>query len=182
MHPRIFTACVLAIGIGATALPTDAWAGGGGHVGAPSFMARSAGGHVAASSFMARSAGRQTVVPHVAVSAVRPLVRMPVSNGFHAPMNRLRFARFRGPHERGFPFWWTYASGAPYYYPVYYPDYYPPEYLPSDEPPATAYPPIENYPPQSRPVVTHEPGCRTDTQKVPSEASGEATINIVRCY
>jgi hypothetical protein len=164
MHPRAFTAGVLAIGVGATALPTDAWAGTGGHVAAPSFMAR--------------SAGRQTVAPHVAVSALRPLVRKPVNNGFRAPMNRLRFSQFRGPHERAFPFWWTYGSGAPYYYP----DYYPPEYPPSNEPHATAYPPIENYPPQRQPVVTHEPGCRTDTQKVPSEAGGEATINIVRCY
>jgi hypothetical protein len=157
MHPCAFMAGVLAIGIGATALPTDAWAGTGGHVAAPSFMARS---------------------PHVAVSPVRPLVRKPVNNGFRVPMNRLRFSQFRGPHERGFPFWWTYGSGAPYYYP----DYYPPEYPPSNEPPATAHPPIENYPPQRQPIVTHEPGCRTDTQKVPSEAGGEATINIVRCY
>ena len=168
MHPRAFTAGVLAIGIGATALPTHAWAG--------------AGGHVAAPSFMARSAVRPTVIPHVAVSAVRPLVRKPVNNGFRPPMNRLRFSQFRGPHERGFPFWWTYASGAPYYYPDYYPDYYPSEYPPSYEPPATAYPPLEIHLPQSRPVVTYEPGCRTDKQKVPSEASGEATINIVRCY
>jgi|SRR5215471_4355777 len=157
MHPGAFTAGVLAIGIGATTLPTDAWA--------------RAGGHVAAPSFMARSAGRQAVTPHVAVSAVRPLVRKPVSNGFRAPMNRLRFSQLRGPHERGVPFWWTYTGGAPYYYP--------PEYLPSYEP---AYPPPESYPPQSRPVAPHEPGCHTDTQKVPSEAGGEATINIVRCY
>ena len=159
MHPRAFTAGVLAVGIGATVPPTDAWAG--------------AGGHVAAPSFMVRSAVRQTVAPHVAVSAVRPLVRKPVNNGFRAPMNRLGFSQFRGPHERGFPFWWSYAS------PYYYPDYSPSEYLPSYEPPATAYPPIENYPPQSWPVM---PGCRTDTKKVPSEAGGEATIKIVRCY
>ena len=81
-------------------------------------------------------------------------------------------------HEQGFPFWWTYAGGAPYYDP----DYYPSDYQPNYGLPATAYPPFEDYPPQRRPVVPHEPECRTDTQKVPSEAGGERTINITRCY
>ena len=163
MNPRAFAAGVLAHGIGATALPTDTWAG--------------AGGYVAAPSLMARGVGHQTAAPHLAVSSARPFVRQPVNNGFRAPMNGLRFSQFRGRHERGFPWWWTYANGAPYDYP----SYYPPEYLPTYGLPATAYPPIE-YPPQSPRVVPHEPECRTDTQKVPSEAGGETTINITRCY
>src|SRR5215471_1589134 len=162
MHPRAFTAGILAIGIGATALPTDTWARAGGFVAAPSVMARGAGPHAAA--------------PHFAASPVRPFVRPPLNHGFRAPMNGFRFSQFRGRHERGFP-WWTYAGGAPYYDPGYYPS----DYLPSYGLPATSYPPIEYYPPQGRPVVPHEPECRTDTQKVPSEAGGERTINITRC-
>lgn len=151
MHPRAFTAGFLAFGIGATALPTSAWAGAGGHVGAPS---------------MARSVVHPAVAP---VPAVRPLVRKPVNEGFRAPLNRL------GLHERGFPFWWSYGSAVPYSYPDYS------EYPPSYEPPAGAYPPVEN-PPQGWPVVMHEPGCRTNRYNVPSEAGGQATVKIVRCY
>jgi len=35
---------------------------------------------------------------------------------------------------------------------------------------------------QPRPVVVYRPGCRTQTQTVPSEFSGTRTINITRCY
>ena len=158
MTPRALAASILALGIGATAQSTDTWAGAGAHVAAPAFMARS------------------VVRPPAAPPSVRLLGRQPVHDGFRAGMNGFRFSQFRGRHERdfrrqaGFPWWWGYTNGDPYDIPYSYPTDYGPTY----ELPA--------YPQQSRPVVIREPGCRTDTQKVPSEAGGEATINITRCY
>ena len=63
--------------------------------------------------------------------------------------------------------------GAPY---GYYGDsgYYDPSTVAPDEQPAyptTAYPYVK--PPRSR--------CSTQTYKVPSEAGGEASVNVVRC-
>jgi len=72
----------------------------------------------------------------------------------------------------GFPLWWA-GSYIPSY-PYRYAD-------PSGEVPY-AYSPMENFSERSRPVVTYQPGCRTDTQTVPSEGGGERMINITRCY
>ncbi len=33
-----------------------------------------------------------------------------------------------------------------------------------------------------RPIAVYRPGCRTQTQTVPSEAGGTSTVNIIRCY
>jgi hypothetical protein len=78
----------------------------------------------------------------------------------------------RDHRQPGFPLWWGYASpyypsenAAPFEQPFYYPAY-----------------PQDNWAERSRPVVTYEPGCRTDTQKVPSESGSERTIHITRCY
>jgi hypothetical protein len=159
MTPRALAASILALGIGAMAQSTDTWAGTGAHVAAPAFAARS-------------------VRPTFAPPSVRLFGRQPVHDGFRAGMNGFRLSQFRGRHEfdfrrqAGFPWWWGYTSGVPYDLPYDYPS----EYGSTYELPATPYPQ------PSRPVVIHEPGCRTDTHKVPSEAGGETTINITRCY
>ena len=76
--------------------------------------------------------------------------------------------------QPGFPLWWGYAS-----YPS---DYYPYEYAAPYGDLPYAYPPMANFSERSRPIVTYQPGCHTDTQKVPSESGGERSINITRCY
>jgi hypothetical protein len=68
--------------------------------------------------------------------------------------------------------WWGYEPYVPFDYPFEY----------AGEEPLYAFPPGEDFSHRSRPVVFHEPGCRTDTQTVPSQAGGERTIHIVRCY
>jgi hypothetical protein len=82
-------------------------------------------------------------------------------------------------HFARFP-WWGGAAFAPgaSYAPVYYPSDYgaPAESIP------LLYPPYENFSERSRPQVFYQPGCRTDTVRVPSESGGERTINITRCY
>ena len=88
-------------------------------------------------------------------------------------MREFRTARPGDRHgDTGFPLWWagSYIPGYAYQYAD-----------PSGEVPY-AYPPTENFSERSRPVVTYQPGCRTDTQQVPSESGGERTINITRCY
>jgi hypothetical protein len=72
----------------------------------------------------------------------------------------------------GFPVWW--AGGYLPSYPYGYAD-------PFGEVPH-AYPLMENFSERSRPVVTYQRACRTDSQTVPSEGGGERTINITRCY
>jgi hypothetical protein len=103
----------------------------------------------------------------------------PVRSSFASPHSALAHVRdFRtvrpGDHHRdtGFPVWWT-GSYLPSY-PYGYVD-------PSGEVPY-AYPPLENFSERSRPVVTYQRACRTDSQTVPSESGGERTINITRCY
>jgi len=79
-------------------------------------------------------------------------------------------AEMRFRHRRDFlP--WSYAPDvASDYPPVYAP--------PAAGPP---YPPIQIFPDRGAPPVGY-PRCRTDSQTVPSEAGGERTINITRCY
>jgi hypothetical protein len=74
--------------------------------------------------------------------------------------------------DTGFPLWWA-GSYLPSY-PYGYAD-------PTGEVPH-AYPLMENFSERSRPVVIHEPSCRTDAKTVPSESGGERTINITRCF
>jgi hypothetical protein len=74
--------------------------------------------------------------------------------------------------DTGFPLWWAGSYLPSYPYP--YAD-------PSGEVPY-AYPLMENFSERSRPVVTYQRTCRTDTQTVPSESGGERSINITRCY
>jgi hypothetical protein len=79
----------------------------------------------------------------------------------------------------GFP-WWGYGS----YGPADFPSDYAPEQEPLTYPYPYPYPypPYENFSERSRPPVFYQPGCRTDTQTVPSESGGERTIHITRCY
>jgi hypothetical protein len=96
----------------------------------------------------------------------RPAVR-----GFRAHGDAFR--PFSRRHFAGFP-WWGYEP--------YGPDYFPSDYAPDAEPLPLPYLPFENFSERSRPPVFYRPGCRTDTQTVPSESGGERTIHITRCY
>ena len=118
----------------------------------------------------ARGAVRPSIAARPSVhSAMRGM-----TGAFPAHIGSFRMSRL-GDHRRaGFPVWW---GDAPYV-----PNYYPSEYAaPYAELPYT-YPSIENFSERSRPIVTYQPGCSTDTQKVPSETGGEHTIHITRCY
>jgi hypothetical protein len=159
---RVLASGFVALGIVATAMAADAWAGMGGRFAAP-------------------AAARGVWHSPAALSSARVLPSRQVGNVFHA--NEFRFSQLQHQHGfmkgRGFPFWWGAGGGGPYYYPTE-PYYYPPENLS-----AYGYPDI-SYPTESterrRPYPLYEPGCRTETQKVQSEAGGEHTINITRCY
>ena len=163
---RVLASGFVALGILATAMPADTWAGMGGRFAAPAAI--HGGFH-----------------PSGPMSSARVLPSRQVGNVFHAIPNQFRFAQFRPQHlpgfmhGRGFPFWWGAVAGGPYYYPSE-PYYYPTENLSAYGLPDSTYPtePTE----RRRPLPLYEPGCRTETQKVPSEAGGEHTINITRCY
>jgi hypothetical protein len=114
----------------------------------------------------------------VAPSLVRPSFAGPLpTHGFGAFPAHVRGFRFSERADRrgaAFPLGWGYASSVPSYDPSGYA-------APYAEPMYT-YPPTEYFSERSRPILTRPPECRTDTQKVPSEAGGERTINITRCY
>jgi hypothetical protein len=154
MTSRIFAAGIVVLGVGSIMSPVETSARSGGLVAAPSSSARGA----VRQSF----GGPQLVhrsLPQGTTGAFPPHTRDFRMAGDH-----------RGP---GFPLWWGYASAVPNY---------PFEYAaPYGEAPY-AYPPSANFSERARPVVTHPPECRTDTQKVPSEAGGERSISITRCY
>jgi hypothetical protein len=125
---------------------------------APDQASARAGGFVAASSLSAHG-------------SVRSSFASP-----HSALGHMRDFRMAHPGDRhvgtGFPLWW--AGGYLPSYPYGYAD-------PFGEVPH-AYPLMENFSERSRPVVIYQPGCRTDSQTVPSETGGERTINITRCY
>ena len=156
MTSRMFAASIVLLGLGSMVAPVETSAGSGGVIAAPWFSARGA------------------VRPSI---AARPSVHSAMrgmTGAFPAHIGSFRMSRL-GDHRRaGFPVWW---GDAPYV-----PNYYPSEYAaPYAELPYT-YPSIENFSERSRPIVTYQPGCSTDTQKVPSETGGEHTIHITRCY
>jgi len=123
------------------------------------------GGFVAASSLGARSFVRAAIATQLSAHTFRP-EGMRQLNGFHMS----RQAERQGP---GSPWWLGYGSDLPGYYPAEYAAPYG----------AFPYPyPTENFSERSRPIVSYQPGCRTETQKVPSEGGGERSINITRCY
>jgi hypothetical protein len=144
------------LGIGTTIAPLEASARPSGFAAIPSPQA----GGAVRPSFAASHSAHQSL-------------QQAVFGKLPAHMRDFRMAR---PGDRrggpGVPLWWA-GSYLPSY-PYGYVD-------PSGENPY-AYPPMENFSERSRPVVTYQPGCRTDTQKVPSEGGGERTINITRCY
>jgi hypothetical protein len=114
----------------------------------------------------------------VAPSLVRPSFAGPLPahglSAFPAHMRGFRIPERGDRRGAAFPLWGGYASSVPSYYPSgYAAPYAEPVYI---------YPPTENFSERSRPIMTRPPECRTDTQKVPSEAGGERTINITRCY
>jgi hypothetical protein len=144
------------LGIGTMIVPVETSARSGGFAAAPSLSAPG-------------TARPSSALPH---SAHQPL-QHGISGELSTQMRDFRIAR---PGDRrggqGFPVWWAGAYVPSY--PYGYAD-------PSWEAPY-AYPPMENFSERSRPVVTYQPGCRTDAQTVPSEGGGERTINITRCY
>ena len=104
------------------------------------------------------------------------------------------FARGRphalGSHQLALPpdqfsksksvWWWGFDAIGPYAY--YYPPYEPSGAIAAGEQAASPPPTAADGPPQPKPVVIYRPGCRTQTQTVPSEFTGTRTINITRCY
>jgi hypothetical protein len=154
MTSRIFAASIVVFGIGAMVAPLETSARSGGFAAAPSLAARGAvRPSVATPSFA------HVFMPHRMTGGIATI------RGFHVS----RLGDHRG---RDFSPPWGYA---------YVPNYYPSEYAVPNEDRPYAYP-AENFSERARPIVTHEPGCRTSTQTVPSEAGGERTINITRCY
>jgi hypothetical protein len=149
----MFAASIVLLGVGAMITLVETSARSGGLGAAPSLSARGAVG-----------------APTSGHTSLRP--GMP--RAFPAHIRDFRMSRLRDHRGPRFPLWWGYAP--------YDPNYYPSEYAGPYEVPSYAYPPTENFSERSRPVVAHPPECRTDTQKVPSEAGGERTINITRCY
>ncbi len=116
------------------------------------------GGFTAAPALGARIAARPFVATPFVAHAFRP---QRISGAFSQPREGER----RGP---GFSQWWGYASYLPGYYP--YGEFQSP------------YSPAEDLSERSRPILPYQPGCHTETQKVPSEAGGERSITITRCY
>jgi hypothetical protein len=125
------------------------------------------------------SAAAQGGSAHTSLPLVNPGQRPPAPVA-PATSFRSHFGAFgafgRSSRFGRFPWW-----GAAPYGQIYYP----PEEAPSIVSipvPYPLYPPYENFSERSRPPVAYEPGCRTDTQTVPSETGGERTISITRCY
>jgi hypothetical protein len=114
----------------------------------------------------------------LAASLIRPSFAGPLPahrfGGFAAHMRGFRISERGERRGAAFPMWWGYPSSVPGYYPSGYAAPYAESLY--------DYPPTENFSERSRPIMTSPPECRTDTQKVPSEAGGERTINITRCY
>jgi hypothetical protein len=118
----------------------------------------------------ARSGGFTAAPMLGARIAGRPFVATPFAHAFRPQRISGAFSPLREGERRGdgFPSWWGDASYLPGYYP--YGEFpYP-------------YQPSEDVSERSRPILPYQPGCHTETKKVPSEAGGERSINITRCY
>jgi hypothetical protein len=117
-----------------------------------------------AQGFNQRGAGLPLVNPG------KPIPKPPSGGGMHPHFGAFHNFRRHEEFANGFPLWWGgYAS-----------DYQPTETT-TPEAPLFYYPP-RDFADRSRPQVFYDPGCRTDTQTVPSEAGGTRTITITRCY
>jgi hypothetical protein len=117
------------------------------------------------------------VNPGQPIAPQAPLMASPAT-GFRTHFGAFGTFGHNGHFQR-YP-WWGFAGTGPIYYPSDYTPPVPPvESFPAPYP---AYPPYENFSERSRPPVYYQPGCHTDTQTVPSEAGGERTITITRCY
>jgi hypothetical protein len=114
-------------------------------------------------------------LPHPAPNITAPMASP--AHALRAHFGPLARSRFKDRPQQ-FPTWWG--------YPPYEGSEYPPEYpvpIEGGAMTSAAYPPFENFSERSRPPVFHQPGCRTDVQKVPSaRGGGEQTINVTRCY
>src|SRR5260370_34891699 len=156
MTSRSFGASIVLLGIGSMVAPVETSAASGGLIAAPSLSAR---------------------------GGVRPSVRAPrsghrslpqqMTREFSAHIRGFRMSRLGDHRGPGFPLWWGYGSDVPYDYPSEYAVPYEQQY---------GYPSADGFSERSRPVVFYQPGCRTDTQTVPSETGDERTINVTRCY
>jgi hypothetical protein len=131
---------------------------------APVETSARSGGFVSASSLGARSFARPAIVTPFSGHAFRP-------EGMRPFLARQAERQSAERHSPGSPWWWGGGSD--------FPSYYPAGYAYGGFP----YPyPAENFSERSRPIVTYQPGCHTESQKVPSEGGGERSINITRCY
>ena len=176
MTSRMFAASIVLLGIGSMIAPVETSARSGGLIAAPSLSARGA-----VRPSVAATPSVRTSLPHGMTGEFRARTgEFRAHTGeFRAHirdfrMRDFRFARFGDRRRFGFSPWWGYAP-----YPT---DYYPSEYAAQYGAWPFGYPPMENFSERSRPVVTYQPGCRTDTEKVPSESGGEHSITITRCY
>jgi hypothetical protein len=153
MTSRVFAASVVVLGIAMVA---------------PIETAARAGGFGAASP---SAAG----VARSSIAGAR-FAHMSPQHGFATSLpGHVNGFRMTGERNRRFPLSWGFDS--PFYYPSDYG-------VPFEQPYYGYHPayPADNWAERSRPVVSYQPGCRTDTEKVPSESGGEHTITITRCY
>jgi hypothetical protein len=153
----MFAVSIVLLGIGSMVAPAETSARSGGFSAAPAIPARGAGRSLVSTSF-----------------SVRTFPRLRTTGEFPAHMGDFRASRRVDHRQPGFPLWWGYTP-----YPT---DYHPYEYGSSNGDLPYPYAQTDGFSERSRPVVTYQPGCRTDTQKVSSESGGERSINITRCY
>jgi len=101
----------------------------------------------------------------------------------HFGAHGIGFRRFALRPDRfpGTGWWWTgFDEIGPYAY--YYPPYTQPGSAAPGDQSAPPPPAAADGTPQTRPAMIYRPGCRTQTQTVPSEFAGTRTVNITRCY
>jgi len=115
-----------------------------------------------ASARAGSSAGGFRAGVQPAFRAARPMIRAARISHFRTPF-------VRGRHARNVLVWPGYGAFDPYYYPS---DELTPDYGTTGS--VSAAPP--------RPIAVYTPGCRTQTQVVPSERGGPHTVHVTRCY
>jgi hypothetical protein len=164
MVSRIVLAAIVALFIiGSCAAPVSAKGafGGGGH---PGFAFHS---------------GPQPRVPFVAHGRFFARERVHAIGSHRLALPPDQFSKSKSVWWWGFDATGFDATG-PYAY--YYPPYEPSGGAAAGELPAPPPPTAGDGAPHAKPVVIYRPGCRTQTQTVPSEFTGTRTINITRCY
>ena len=97
--------------------------------------------------------------------AARPIINHAIVD--RMPLKDVRSSRMRDRDRAGVPAWYGYPPDIPSVQPQY-------------------VVPVENGPPPIlepiSPPAGHQPGCHAESQSVPSESGGQATIRVTRCY